>query len=453
MAPRRKPQEVIEAWYLYGNELSAPAPAPAPTSSTFSGGPLPGGVFVGCEVEVDGLGALSGMRGVVVAYDIRGNQFGVQFGADAQHVVIERSNLRIAAATSCGPAARASEETCGICLEKLPAMGHEQKYMACCGKLICVVCHVQQNDADHKSMAMHRCAFCRTPAPNSVRIEMQRLEARAVKGDARAHLQLSGHYQELSCGDQTMPDDAIHLQAMAMGHAMRTLEMGYSQGQFCMACRYEVGDPWAKQDLPRACELYALAAAQGHEHALMNLCRVLCTGSPVVRDPQRAFALLRRHILAEEQSVYANHRLGCIYHGLWPPAGPIVKQDLDLAATHFARSASDANLNTTCQRFGRSSSPHCQNCTAQRHMCSESRYNLACLAAVQGAPDEALEWLAKAVAAGFSNHNGALRDDELVTIQPLPRALLVGMRRNAAEAAAAAERARLEAEEEAQRPR
>ena len=70
------------------------------------------------------------------------------------------------------------------------------------------------------------------------------------------------------------------------------------------------------------------------------------------------------------------------------------------------------------------------DCTSKLGQVSESSYNLACLAAVAGAQDEALEWLAKAVATGFNKPDVAMRDDELASVAFLPAfdALLKRMR-------------------------
>ena len=111
------------------------------------------------------------------------------------------------------------------------------------------------------------------------------------------------------------------------------------------------------------------------------------------------------HRLAEEHhSTYAHHRLGCIYHGLWPPSGPVVEKSAKQAISHYRVTAEmpiESLLNCPACKAKPLGMLCPFDCTSKLGQVSESSYNLACLAAVAGAQDEAFEWLAKAVATGF----------------------------------------------------
>ena len=69
----------------------------------------------------------------------------------------------------------------------LPNMGSGQRYMSCCGKMICSGCrHAPMYDNHGNIIAGDKCAFCRTPFPSSAKEVIERLKKRLEVGDEHA---------------------------------------------------------------------------------------------------------------------------------------------------------------------------------------------------------------------------------------------------------------------------
>ena len=194
------------------------------------------------------------------------------------------------------------------------------------------------------------CAFCRAPPEADLYERMQRLESRAAKNDSRAHFELAGYYF-LGRASRVDVD-------MGVTHVNAALDLGCAQAQFHYGMFYQNGCwagthvPGVRIDLARAADLYTLAAEQGHDHAGMNLQLMLLGGGPgsAAWDPGRAMGMLHR--LAEEHhSTYAHHRLGCIYHSLWPPSGPVVEKSAKQAISHYRVTAEMPSTTATCQSW------------------------------------------------------------------------------------------------------
>jgi len=395
-------------------------------------------IVVGCRVIAQGLvgrADLNDQEGLVISYSPEKGRFGVRFGeADEASGNVKPINLRLPEDESdynSRPESNPRDE-CGICLTELPAMGQQCFYQACCGKMVCIACKHSMSTQGAEQRKSVPCAFCRAPPEADLHERMQRLESRAAKNDSRAHFELAGYYF-LGRASRVDVD-------MGVTHVNAALDLGCAQAQFHYGMFYQNGCwagthvPGVRIDLARAADLYTLAAEQGHDHAGMNLQLMLLGGGPgsAAWDPGRAMGMLHR--LAEEHhSTYAHHRLGCIYHGLWPPSGPVVEKSAKQAISHYrvtAEMPTESLLNCPACKAKPLGMLCPFDCTSKLGQVSESSYNLACLAAVAGAQDEALEWLAKAVATGFNKSDVAMRDDELASVAFLPAfdALLKKMR-------------------------
>ena len=76
-------------------------------------------------------------------------------------------------------------EDCAVCLVPLSRMAESSTYMACCGNLICMACHREnevsinkQNEENAGKKVPFSCPFCREPVPNNGQEALHQLQAR-----------------------------------------------------------------------------------------------------------------------------------------------------------------------------------------------------------------------------------------------------------------------------------
>lgn len=97
---------------------------------------------------------------------------------------------------------------CPICMVVVPLNPEMQKYLSCCGKIICGGCiyahqRVIKNRAEE---AVFTCPFCRQSAPDSGEKGVEKIVARVKSGDARAIHELALVYEE---GNYGIPVDEV----------------------------------------------------------------------------------------------------------------------------------------------------------------------------------------------------------------------------------------------------
>ena len=85
-------------------------------------------------------------------------------------------------------------EDCPICSMCLPSLHTGQRYMTCCGKVICSGCIYAGSKMDGNADQL--CPFCRTPAATSDEEIIDQLKKRVEMGDAIAIYNLGGFYFE-----------------------------------------------------------------------------------------------------------------------------------------------------------------------------------------------------------------------------------------------------------------
>ena len=117
-------------------------------------------------------------------------------------------------------------EDCAICLVPLSRVESETRYMACCGKDICLACHKenkaainkQNEEKDGKKVAF-ACPFCREPVPANNLEAKRQLQARCLKNDHYAFTMMGGRYW--TGGRETAKDDLKALDCW-----IRAVELG-----------------------------------------------------------------------------------------------------------------------------------------------------------------------------------------------------------------------------------
>ncbi|KAJ1453330.1 hypothetical protein M885DRAFT_429398, partial [Pelagophyceae sp. CCMP2097] len=139
-------------------------------------------------------------------------------------------------------------DTCGICLDLLPASCRTTFYECCC-KSICTVCYNKCREYDD------RCPLCRAFASASNAEWLRRVQKHADEGKAKAQLQLGYEYRDGGSGLKKSLKRAVqwYERAAARGHAPSQNSLG-----LC----YELGDG-VKIDHKTAAQLFQRAAEQG----------------------------------------------------------------------------------------------------------------------------------------------------------------------------------------------
>ena len=193
-------------------------------------------------------------------------------------------------------------DDCPICFERLPTLQTGWRYQPCCGKTICSGCFdAPVYDDQGKRVDEQKCAFCRTPTPESNEEAVKRLKKRFAAGDA----------------------EAIHI----------------------TGCYYYQGKDGFSQDYVSALELWHRAGELGHSGAYNNLGYAFKNSDDVERDEKKA--VYYWELAAMQGSVMARHCLGVMERS----AG-----NTDRALKHFmiaARSGSAESLETIKQMYSK----------------------------------------------------------------------------------------------------
>ena len=144
------------------------------------------------------------------------------------------------------------EDDCPICFIRIPTLWKGYTYKTCCGKTICIGCHLapvyddqgnevpvyddQGNEVDNK-----KCAFCRTLRPTSEKENAKRIMKRVEVDDSEAILLQGRAYSEGAYG---LPKD--YKKALEFWH--RAGELGEASAYGNIGVAYENGvEEWRKR--------------------------------------------------------------------------------------------------------------------------------------------------------------------------------------------------------------
>ena len=207
-------------------------------------------------------------------------------------------------------------EDCPVCMLPLPALGSGWVYYSCCGKTICGGClyAVAQRDKYQK------CPFCRTPAPESNKEGVERLEKRVESGDADAIHNLGCCYYNGRYGLTTDYAKAFELfvQAGELGNVGASAHIGYAyyngegvERDVKMARHYDElavlgGDVTARHNLgntennacnvDRALKHYMIAAGGGVAESLTMIQKLYSYGLATKDDYTKALRAYQAHL-------------------------------------------------------------------------------------------------------------------------------------------------------------
>ena len=148
---------------------------------------------------------------------------------------------------------------CDICMLTLPLNASEQRYQACCGKLLCSGCIRAAFTADTRRL----CPFCRTPEHTSEGEGIERVMNRVNAGDANAMRNLGGFYCHGMMGLQQDHNRAMELW-------LRAGELGCATSYGNIANAYRDGRG-VEMDTKKAKYYCELAAMGGDVEARHNL--------------------------------------------------------------------------------------------------------------------------------------------------------------------------------------
>ena len=146
-----------------------------------------------------------------------------------------------------------SEEDCPICFQLLPWLGTGKRYQGCCGKMICSGCIYVMNERDENENDL--CPFCRTPAPQSGKEVIKRMQKRVEADDAEATQNLAGYYSEGVHGLSINHSKALELWK-------RAAELGCGEAYYNIGVVYYHGEG-VERDMNKARHYYELAAMRG----------------------------------------------------------------------------------------------------------------------------------------------------------------------------------------------
>ena len=210
-------------------------------------------------------------------------------------------------------------EECSICMLPLPANLHEQKYQACCGKVICCGCsYAVQQAGDNQGL----CPFCRTPPSTSDGKLIERMKKRAEGDDAEAIYNLGCLYRDGRYGLRQNKGKAVKLwlRAGEFGHTTSYCNVGYAYGNGrgvekdkkkakhyyelaamggSVTARHNLGAIEGNAgNMNRAMKHFMISAAAGHDESLKEIQRCYLDGHASKDDFEKA---LRAHFDAKNE--------------------------------------------------------------------------------------------------------------------------------------------------------
>ena len=159
------------------------------------------------------------------------------------------------------------KEDCPICFIPLPIDELRSFYKACCGKLICAGCHMEDIYAtierEQSPRQGPRCPFCRAPNLSSENEYIILLAKRMERNNSEAIFYVSRYYR---LGGYVLPK----VPNMAFDLCLLAADLGHAEACNSLALFYEKGVGVPK-DMAKAKEYYEKAAKKGNIMARHNL--------------------------------------------------------------------------------------------------------------------------------------------------------------------------------------
>ena len=158
------------------------------------------------------------------------------------------------------------KEDCPICFQLLPTFSVGWKYQSCCGKVIficsgCAYAPVYDNQGNE--VDNEKCAFCRTPFPESDEEDIKRILKRVELNDPTAMHGLGGFYRD---GLLDFPQD--YTKALELWHWAGKL--GSAESYTNIGVAHDNGRG-VEVDKKKAVHYFELATMQGDSTARYNL--------------------------------------------------------------------------------------------------------------------------------------------------------------------------------------
>jgi len=212
-------------------------------------------------------------------------------------------------------------EDCPICFLRMPILETGNKYMACCGKMICTGCvYAPVYDNQGNKIIERKCPFCRAPYPKSIKEENERLKKRVEVNDLIAIYNLGVCYRDGMLGFAQNNNKALELWQKAgelgYGSAYNSIGYTYSIGrgverdkkkavyyyeQAAMGgdtvARANLGnDEWRAGNKERALKHYMIAVRDGHENSLKIIQTMYFNGHATKDDYTKALRSYQEYL-------------------------------------------------------------------------------------------------------------------------------------------------------------
>ena len=155
------------------------------------------------------------------------------------------------------------KEDCPVCFLSVPTLATGQKYMSCCGQILCSGCmHAPVHD-DKGNVIQNGCAFCRKESPTSTKELLKRYKNRVKLGDSEALTSLGTFYTVGHLGLQQDSFKAVDLWR-------RGAKLGNHQ------CYHNIGNSYlngvgVEHSMKKAEQYWELAAIKGDAFSRHNI--------------------------------------------------------------------------------------------------------------------------------------------------------------------------------------
>jgi len=154
-------------------------------------------------------------------------------------------------------------EDCPICFLTVPTLATGQKYMACCGQILCSGCTYAPVYDNHGNVIQNGCPFCRTPSATTNKENLKRYKNRVKLGDSEALTSLGTFY---NVGHLGLQQDSVK----AVQFWRRGAKLGDHQ------CYHNIGNSYlngevVEHSMEKAEGYWKVAASKGDPLSRHNL--------------------------------------------------------------------------------------------------------------------------------------------------------------------------------------
>jgi len=153
-------------------------------------------------------------------------------------------------------------EDCPICYLRIPIDEDRSMYQSCCSKILCCGC-VCANTVAAADTEIFKCVLCRTEAPSSDEVIIERMKKRVGANDAQAIVNLGTCYR---LGMMGLRQD--HAKALEL--FQKSAKLGHNFAHHSLSLYYRKG-VIGEKDTRKATYHGQLAAMAGNVHARYNL--------------------------------------------------------------------------------------------------------------------------------------------------------------------------------------